>query len=674
MTCGPEPVTFRILDTHAAWTLDLASATNAVTIGDVIELAQLDPSAIDPAALDGVMSPPWIARGCAACEWYLACSPTVLRYAPRMLDCEAPPRTDPCESPPPADPSCYGWIAIAGSGCQIELIDPIAVAATRDRVAILDAGRRELLVLTSGGERVLRSFETRARGPIAFWRTAIVVADHGALVAFDLLTGERRTLATNTGRVLRMVSAAGVLWIAVATATDSLHLRKLRSDGVLTDGTLTELVGSGRPTLLAATSDRVACLTVPRGDAEPRTLCIDRCGRPTEPPEAPRRPERYREGTAETILASPLDSEIPRCDWHRVRLDLEIPPRTGVTISLATVENPGEPIAPEDWQHVDDPAAIADFLVVQPPGRYLHLRAQLRGDGISTPRIRRIRIDFPRSTSATRLPGIYREDPVSADFTERFVALFDAAIEDLDRVIARFPALLDPSSTPPEALPWIGTFLDIVLDPAWSEATRRAILREAPELYRRRGTPWALARAVELTTGIAPAIQELASSGTFARIARQRGDRGFKLGETRLFGAARARMRLDASALGSAPLRSYGDPDRDHLAATGWRMLVQLPGGGARSAPDALERLRRLVDTQKPAHVTAQIRIGGDLALVGVAAAVGIDTRLGGLPLPYLGRNTHLRRRTVLARGRARGGARMAVGTAAAVAIQTVLS
>jgi phage tail-like protein len=669
MTCGPEPVTFRILDTHSVWTLDLHPTSSAVTVGTTIELAQIDPAAVDPITLAGVMPPPWIAHGCEPCDWYLACKPTVLRFAPRILDCKAPD-PDPCATPPEADPSCLGWVPIAGAGCQIELVDPVAVAATRGHVAVLDAGRRELLVLTAGGEHVLRSFPTRARGPIAFWRTSVVVADGAELIAFDLTTGDARSLAKAEGPIARMVAAGSVLWIAVA-APGTVHLFHLRGCDLIR-GTLAELAEQARLTMLAAATDDVACLLIPRGGGEPRTSCIDRCGRPEKPPPATSGPARAREGTAETI-DTPIDSGMPRCHWHRVRLQLYLPARTGVTISLVTVEDPSLPIAPGDWQHVDDPDAIRDFLIDQPPGRYLHLKIELRGDGIATPAIQRLRIDFPRSTSATRLPGVFREDPISADFLDRFVSLFDASIEDLDRLIATFPALLDPSSTPPEALAWIGTFLDIALDPAWSVETRRYILREAPELYRRRGTPWALSRAIQLTTGMAPAIQELASSGMFARVGKARTDRGFRIGEARLFGAARARMRLGASALGQAPLRSYGDPDRDHLAASGWRILVQLPGGGVRSTPDALDRLRRLVDTQKPAHVTAQIRIGGDLALVGTAMAVGIDTRLGGLPLPYLGRNTQLGRRTVLARGRARGGLRMAVGTAAAVAIQTVL-
>jgi phage tail-like protein len=404
-------------------------------------------------------------------------------------------------------------------------------------------------------------------------------------------------------------------------------------------------------------------------------MCIDRCGRPASAPPPVPGPALQRRGYVTTAPASPLDSGIPRCSWHRVRITLDLPPHTGICVSLATAEDPIAPIAKEDWQHVDDLTAVGDFLIDQPPGRYLHVRIELRGDGLATPAIHRIRIDFPRSTSATRMPGVFRDDPVAADFLDRFVATFDASIEDLDRIITRFPALLDPTSSPAEALAWIGTFLDIVLDPAWAEQQRRDILAAAPELYRRRGTPWAVAQAIQLTTGLAPAIQELGGATIFGRLgtdcAPSKCGRGFRLGEQRLFGAAKARFRLDASPLGGAPLRSYGDPDRDFVAATGWRVLVQVP---ALDNDDAVIRLRRLIEAQKPAHVVTQLRVGSDLALLGIDSAVGIDTRLAGLPLPYLGVNTRLHRATALARGRGRGGSSFAVGTASAVSIQTVLS
>ncbi|HEY6037501.1 MAG TPA: phage tail protein [Kofleriaceae bacterium] len=674
MSCGPEPTTFRLLDQNASWTLDLVPEPGKVTIGDVIQLAQIDPNAVDPGTLSGAMPPPWFARGCCPCEWYLACGPTVLRYAPRITDCPPPPSCDPCVPAPAPDPSCLGWVAIAGSGCHIDLVDAVSVAATEGRVAVLDAGRHELLILSPGGERVIASIPTNARGPIAFWHHGIAVADHDAVTLYDLRTLAPRALAHAPGPIARMVSTGETLWIATDASAGQLDLFVLEQ-GQWRPGKLADLVAAAAPTGIVAGAGEVVCIAVPRGGGEPRTMCIDRCGKPASTPPLVPGPALQRRGYVTTAPASPLDSGIPRCSWHRVRIAIDLPPHTGICVSLASAEDPTAAIAPEDWQHVDDLTAVGDFLIDQPPGRYLHVRIELRGDGLATPRIHRIRIDFPRSTSATRLPGVFREDPVAADFLDRFIATFDASIEDLDRIITRFPALLDPTSSPAEALAWLGTFFDIVLDPAWSLQQRRDILAAAPELYRRRGTPWAVSRAIQLTTGVAPAIQELGGATIFGRLASDcapaKCGRGFRLGEQRLFGAARARFRLDASPLGGAPLRSYGDPDRDFVSATGWRVLVQVP---ALADTDAVTRLRRLIDAQKPAHVVTQLRVGSDLALLGVDSSVGIDTRLGGLPLPYLGVNTRLHRATALARGKGRGGASFAVGTASAVSIQTVLS
>jgi len=614
-----------------------------------------------------VMAPPWIARGCGACEWYVAAAPEngapgLLRFAP-----------------------CAG--ALAAIACHVELIAPVAVAAARDLVAVLDAGRGELLVLSAGGERVIAAIPCRARGPIAFAERAIVVADGRELAAHELVGGGRRELAPAPGPIARLAAARGAIWAAIERA-GAFAVVRLDAAGWRA-APLDELRAAVRDTGLAAADDRTACVEVPRAGLAPRIACLDRAGRPVAapPPAAP--PPRHPAGRIASRI--PIDSGIARCRWHRVRVELELPERTGLELALATLETPGAPIADPDWQVVDagpiTPApahgaagSVCDFLIDQPPGRYLALRLALRGDGARTPRIRRIRIDFPRSTGAARLPGVFREGPIAGAFLERFVSLFDAAIEDLDRVIERFPALLDPAAAPAEALPWLGTFLDLALEPAWPEATRRAILAAAPALYRHRGTPGALARAIELVTGLVPAIQELGgASSPFGRLGRAAPRPGAaapgaaRVGEVRLFGRSRARVRLGASALGAAPLHSHGDPDRDHLAAFGWRIVVQVPGGAALAA-GALERLRRLVDAQKPAHVAAAVRVGGERMLVGIASAVGIDTRLRGVPASYLGTSTLLGRRTVLARGARRGGADLAVGASSAVAIQTVLS
>src|SRR6202040_3442772 len=96
---------------------------------------------------------------------------------------------------------------------------------------------------------------------------------------------------------------------------------------------------------------------------------------------------------------------------------------------------------PSDW--TSPTVGSLDFLIDQPSGRYLFFRIRFTGDGSTTPVVRRVRIDFPRITSLDYLPAVYRENPKAENFTERFLSLFDASIADVDRVIERYPALLD---------------------------------------------------------------------------------------------------------------------------------------------------------------------------------------------------------------------------------------
>jgi phage tail-like protein len=307
--------------------------------------------------------------------------------------------------------------------------------------------------------------------------------------------------------------------------------------------------------------------------------------------------------------------------------------------------------------------------VRQPPGRYLHLRLRLSGDGAATPIVHRIRLDFPRSTSLEFLPPVYREEPAAEDFTERFLSLFDASIGQIDRAIERFPALLDGGSIPEGVLPWLGTFLDLALEPSWTADRRRALLAETPELYRRRGTKEGLAAAIRHVIGVDPVIEELAGERAWGALSHSA-----QLGSVRLFGRARARFTLGASALCSAPMRSFGDPAVDPLSGPAWRLRVLIPTAGPMTG-DLRDRLARLLESQKPAHTIVTTRVGGTGFVVGSWSAAGVDTVLAPLPAPVLGGlsgNVRLSRATVLwtRRGGARGA--FSIGRTGGVGIHTV--
>ena len=130
--------------------------------------------------------------------------------------------------------------------------------------------------------------------------------------------------------------------------------------------------------------------------------------------------------------------------------------------------------------------------------------------------------------------------------------------------------------------------------------------------------------------GVDVAISELATDRNWAPWARPAG-----CGSTRLFSRSRTRFRVGGSALSSAPIRSFGNPDDDPLTAQANRIRVLVPPAPGRGGPD-LAALRQLVASQAPAHTVAEVRPGGLGLVVGVWSAVGVDTALVPLPAPVL--------------------------------------
>ncbi len=339
---------------------------------------------------------------------------------------------------------------------------------------------------------------------------------------------------------------------------------------------------------------------------------------------------------------------------------------TPVTVLLP----PGTP-HPADW--TEAPLNSTEFLIDQPPGKYLYLRIRMRGTGNITPVIRRIRIDFPRSTSLDELPAIYGDESEAADFTDRFLSMFDASMEDLDRAIERFPALLDPGGVPEEVLPWLGSFLGIVFEPAMATEQRRELLHKAPWLFRRTGTAGGLIAAVELAFGVTPAITEHSLDLSWGAVGRST-----RLGSVRLFGRNRARFRVGRSALGVAPLRSYGDPVQDPFLLSAHRFTVSVPpqSSGGRAVDPV--RLDMFITSHKPAHAAHTVRVGGGGFVLGYRSVVGIDTVLASPAVPVVGGRgrpgtIRLNRAGVLRPGPSGRSSGLVVGHRSAVGIHTAL-
>lgn len=109
-----------------------------------------------------------------------------------------------------------------------------------------------------------------------------------------------------------------------------------------------------------------------------------------------------------------------------------------------------------------------------------------------------------RSTYLEHLPGIYQE----SDFLGRFLLIFENILSPLDRTAGSLANFFDASLTPQDFLPWLGSWIGLVIDGRMPEQNRRELLRAAPELFRWRGTRRGLRQFLLLSTGIEPEIIE----------------------------------------------------------------------------------------------------------------------------------------------------------------------
>lgn len=99
------------------------------------------------------------------------------------------------------------------------------------------------------------------------------------------------------------------------------------------------------------------------------------------------------------------------------------------------------------------------------------------------------------------LPGIYQ-----TDFMSRFLGLFESVLTPIEWNIDNFDLFLDPETSPTFFMSWLANWYQISFDSTWREDQRRTLLKEAHNIYARRGTRWALGRVLEIYTDCAPEI------------------------------------------------------------------------------------------------------------------------------------------------------------------------
>jgi phage tail-like protein len=221
-----------------------------------------------------------------------------------------------------------------------------------------------------------------------------------------------------------------------------------------------------------------------------------------------------------------FDGREPGCVWHRLFLDACIPPGSSVVVESRAADTL-QAVAAAAWREEPDPrlrgpstelpwtpsrapegaagAGTWELLFQAARGRFMQLRLRLRGNGRTTPRVHALRVYYPRfSYLEEYLPAVYREDPGSASFLDRYLANPEGLFTELEGRIAAAQLLFDTRTVPVEFLDWLAGWLGASLDAAWNEEKRRFFLAHALRMFAGRGTRDGMVRALRLALESCP--------------------------------------------------------------------------------------------------------------------------------------------------------------------------
>ena len=331
-----------------------------------------------------------------------------------------------------------------------------------------------------------------------------------------------------------------------------------------------------------------------------------------------------------TLSSCELDSGVTACVWHRIALDADIPAGTTIEVRTDAHDTAGGS-SPTDL--IPAPIVLSagslDCLVQGGPGRYLKLTLTLRGNGAATPVLRGIRIWFPRASWLQYLPAVYQEDDESAAFLSRFLSILQTDFDGFDETIDTIASYFDPRSVPDKWFAWLAAWIALPIEPTWTDAQRRAVLKNAYPNYGRRGTPAGLEQVITDYAGATARLVEhfrlrqlivlpddpakavsTGGGGLWSRDFYRRLQLGVysQVGMFKLVGEPEPGIEPDA--WGASEFSVFFDAEPATMAAT-------------------RKQVAAVVEREKPAHTMATYRPVYARMRLGVQATLGVDTRVG---------------------------------------------
>ncbi|TBL80767.1 phage tail protein [Paenibacillus thalictri] len=225
-----------------------------------------------------------------------------------------------------------------------------------------------------------------------------------------------------------------------------------------------------------------------------------------------------------------LDSGAPGTEWHKIVMEARREHDTQINVRFLAADEPefiiggkklnldsylaDTEVAPETkltalasvWSEpLRDPY---DALLFRARGRYIWVYLELIGSEAHTPVIHSLEVHFPRRSYLEYLPSIYQQDERSKDFLDRYLSLFQTMLEETDDKIDQAARAFDADGATGVSLRWLFSWLGIQAEANWPEEKLRALLKQAPTLYRLRGTKYAMETVISIYTGEKPIILE----------------------------------------------------------------------------------------------------------------------------------------------------------------------
>lgn len=144
-----------------------------------------------------------------------------------------------------------------------------------------------------------------------------------------------------------------------------------------------------------------------------------------------------------------------------------------------------------------------DVLLYRLEGQYLWILIEVIGEN---GRISNLRVQAPGDNFMGTFPEVYRE---KNSFFHRYISVFSTVYNDFQEELDHSDRLLNPEYAPKELLELYARWLGMDVSGGFlEEETLRALIREAGELIRTKGTKRCIERLCELVLGETPIIIE----------------------------------------------------------------------------------------------------------------------------------------------------------------------